>query len=57
MITLYHYPSSPCAAEVRAVLSREKHWWDSKIVNIIEKENLRSEYLKLHPRGVYRDGR
>ena len=52
MITLYHYPSSPCAAKVRAVLTEKNISWDSKIVNIIEKENLRPEYLKLHPKGV-----
>jgi glutathione S-transferase len=52
MITLYHYPSSPCAAKVRAVLTEKALTWDSKIVNIVEKENLRPEYLKLHPKGV-----
>jgi glutathione S-transferase len=52
MITLYHYPSSPCAAKVRAVLTEKSVAWDSRIVNIAEKENLRPEYLKLHPKGV-----
>lgn len=52
MIALYHYPSSPCAAKVRAVLTEKAVPWDSRIVNIAEKENLRPEYLKLHPKGV-----
>ena len=52
MITLYHYPSSPCAAKVRAVLTEKAVAWDSCIVDIAEKENLRPEYLKLHPKGV-----
>ena len=52
MITLYHYPSSPCAGKVRAVLTEKAVPWDSRIVNIAEKENLRPEYLKLHPKGV-----
>jgi len=52
MIALYHYPSSPCAAKVRAVLTEKSLPWDSRIVDIAEKENLRPEYLKLHPKGV-----
>jgi glutathione S-transferase len=52
MITLYHYPASPCAAKVRAVLTEKALPWDSRIVNIAEKENLKPEYLKLHPKGV-----
>ena len=52
MIALYHYPSSPCAAKVRAVLTEKAVPWDSRIVNIAEKENLRPDYLKLHPKGV-----
>ena len=52
MITLYHYASSPCAAKVRAVLTEKAIPWDSRIVNIAEKENLAPEYLKLHPKGV-----
>jgi len=52
MITLYHYPASPCAAKVRAVLTEKALPWDGRVVNIAEKENLRPEYLKLHPKGV-----
>lgn len=52
MITLYHYPSSPCAAKVRAVLTEKRLTWESRIVNILEKENLAPDYLKLHPKGV-----
>ena len=52
MITLYHYPSSPCAAKVRAVLTEKELEWDSEVINILEKENLRLEYLRLNPKGV-----
>lgn len=52
MITLYHYPSSPCAAKVRAVLTEKRLAWESRTVNLLEKENLTPEYLKLHPKGV-----
>ncbi|MBI3436767.1 MAG: glutathione S-transferase family protein, partial [Proteobacteria bacterium] len=52
MITLYHFPTSPCAAKVRAVLTEKQLPWDGKIIDIIEKENLRPDYLKLHPKGV-----
>jgi glutathione S-transferase len=56
MITLYHYPSSPCAAKVRAVLTQKALPWDGRIVNIAEKENLRPEYLK-HRAEVMRETR
>jgi glutathione S-transferase len=52
MLTLYHYPSSPCAAKVRAVLSEKRLDWDGIVVDIIEKENLTPDYLKLNPKGV-----
>ena len=46
MLTLYHFPTSPCAGKVRAVLAEKNLKWTSVIVNIIEKENLTKEYLK-----------
>jgi glutathione S-transferase len=52
VITLYHYPSSPCAAKVRAVLTEKELDWSSRIVDILEKENLDSNYLRLNPKGV-----
>ncbi len=52
MITLYHYPSSPCAAKVRAVLVEKELDWNGQIVNILEKENLDPSYLRLNPKGV-----
>jgi len=52
MLTLYHYPTSPCAAKVRAVLAHKRLDWDGIIVDIIEKENLTPAYLKLNPKGV-----
>ena len=52
MLTLYHYPASPCAAKVRAVLSEKQLKWKGVVVDIIEKENLTPAYLKLNPKGV-----
>lgn len=52
MISLYHYPSSPCAGKVRAVLAEKQIGWDSRLVDIAEKQNLTPEYLKLNPKGV-----
>ncbi len=52
MLTLYHYATSPCAAKVRAVLTEKALAWDSRVVDIIEKDNLRPEYLALHPKGL-----
>lgn len=52
MLTLYHYPSSPCAAKVRAVLAEKRLDWNGVVVDIIEKENLTPAYLKLNPKGV-----
>ena len=52
MLTLYHHLQSPCAAKVRTVLTEKGLAWESRIVDIIEKENLRPEYLALHPKGL-----
>ncbi len=52
MLTLYHYPTSPCAAKVRTVLTEKGLAWESRVVDIIEKENLQPAYLKLHPKGL-----
>lgn len=52
MIDLYHYPSSPCAGKVRAVLAEKGLGWNSHLVDITEKKNLTPEYLKMNPKGV-----
>lgn len=52
MLTLYHYPTSPCAAKVRAVLTEKALAWESKVVDIVEKKNLEPAYLALHPKGL-----
>ena len=52
MLTLYHYPTSPCAAKVRCVLAEKGLDWESRVVDIIEKDNLKPEYLRLHPKGL-----
>jgi glutathione S-transferase len=52
VLTLYHHLQSPCAAKVRTVLTEKGLAWDSRIVDIVAKENLRPEYLALHPKGL-----
>lgn len=52
MLTLYHYPTSPCAAKVRCVLAEKGLEWESRVVDIIEKDNLKPDYLRLHPKGL-----
>lgn len=52
MLTLYHYPTSPCAAKARCVLAEKRLAWDSRVVDIIEKHNLRPDYLALNPKGL-----
>ena len=52
MLTLYHHLQSPCAAKVRTVLTEKGLAWDSRIVDIVEKDNLKPEYLALHPKGL-----
>lgn len=52
MLTLYHHLQSPCAAKVRTVLTEKGLAWESRIVDIIEKENLTPKYLAIHPKGL-----
>jgi len=52
MITLYHYPHSPCAAKVRGVLDEKGLAWEGRIVDLTAKKNLEPEYLKIHPKGL-----
>ena len=52
MLTLYTHPMSPCAQKVRIVLSEKNLDWEKYDVNLPEKENLTTEYLKLNPLGV-----
>lgn len=52
MIELYTHPMSPCAQKVRITLAEKNLDWKGHFVNLQEKENLTSEYLKLNPLGV-----
>lgn len=52
MLELYHSVASPCAQKVRWVLHEKSLDYTSHILNIVQKENLAPEYLKLNPRGV-----
>ncbi len=49
---LYHHPISPCAQKVRLVLAEKALDFESVLVNLAEKENLRPDYLRLNPKGV-----
>ena len=52
MLELYTHPMSPCAQKVRIVLAEKGLDWEKHHVDLQQKENLRTEYLKLNPLGV-----
>ena len=52
MLELYHSILSPCAQKVRLVLAEKKLPYQSHLVNVIAKENLQANYLRLNPNGV-----
>ncbi len=52
MLELYHSLVSPCAQKVRLVLHEKGLEYRSQVLNIVAKENLKPEYLKLNPQGV-----
>lgn len=52
MLELYHAELSPCAQKVRMVLGEKRLDYQSHIVDILNKDNLKPEYLKLNPNGV-----
>ena len=49
MLELYTHPMSPCAQKVRIVLAEKGLEWTKHHVNLQQKENLKTEYLKLNP--------
>ena len=51
-VVLYHGDLSPCAHKVRLTLTEREIAFESRLLNLMAKENLRPEYLKLNPKGV-----
>jgi len=51
-LTLYHHPSSPCAAKIRLALAEKEIPWESRLVDIFRGEQFTSSYLKLNPAAV-----
>ena len=51
-LVLYHGDLSPCAHKVRLALIERDIPFESKLLNLMAKENLRPDYLKLNPKGV-----
>jgi glutathione S-transferase len=52
MLTLYHFPSSVCAAKVRLVLEEKELEWDSQIIEILKGEQFQDWYVALNPNAV-----
>ncbi|MEZ5567942.1 MAG: glutathione S-transferase family protein [Halioglobus sp.] len=52
MLELYHSLISPCAQKVRIVLHEKQLPYTSHVLNIVAKENLSPQYLRLNPEGV-----
>ncbi len=51
-LTLYHAELSPCAHKVRLALEERNIAFESRLLNLMGKENLTSDYLKINPKGV-----
>ena len=51
-LVLYHNELSPCAHKVRLVLEEREIPFEARAVNLMAKENLRPEYLKINPKGL-----
>lgn len=52
MLTLYHFPSSVCAAKVRLVLHEKNLEWKSRIIEILRGEQFEPWYVALNPNAV-----
>ena len=52
MLTLYHFPSSVCAAKVRLVLQEKELPWESRIIEILKGEQFQPWYVALNPNAV-----
>jgi len=51
-LSLYHAELSPCAHKVRIALEDRKIPFESHQIDLMQKENLRPDYLKLNPKGL-----
>lgn len=52
MLKLYHAALSPCAQKVRIALGEKGLDYVSKPIDILAKENLQPNYLKINPNGL-----
>lgn len=52
MLKLYHGLFSPCAQKVRLVLAEKALEWESREIDLVEKENLEPWYLEIAPKGL-----
>ena len=52
MLTLYHHWDSVCSFKVRMCLLEKQLEHESQIVDLIQFQNLRPEYIALNPNGV-----
>lgn len=52
MLTLYHFPSSVCAAKVRLILQEKRLTWESRVVEILKGEQFEDWYVALNPNAV-----
>ncbi len=52
MLTLYHFPSSVCAAKVRLILHEKNLRWHSRIVEILKGDQFQPWYIALNPNAV-----
>tara|TARA_R110002110_G_scaffold413729_1_gene641557 strand:+ start:38773 stop:39591 length:819 start_codon:yes stop_codon:yes gene_type:complete len=50
-LILYHSAISPCAQKVRLVLEEKSLAYESRLINIVEKENLEPWYLAINPQA------
>ncbi len=51
MLTLYHYPLSPCSEKIRYALAIKGLSWHEVHLDLSKKENLSEEYLAINPAG------
>ena len=52
MLTLYHHWDSVCSFKVRMCLIEKQLDYQSRIVDLIQFQNLKPEYIALNPNGV-----
>ena len=51
-VTLYHFPLSLDSQKVRLALAEKNVTWRSRVVNLVELENLEPWHMRLNPNGV-----